>query len=136
MTAVLCEQVILHTGDMRWASRMARHPALLRVQVDLLYLDTTYAAPKHVHPPQVRYYPASRTFTKTLVTCRGPFPGNKAACLFVCKVFCINIRPAMGRFLCWDEALCRGMIPLTALITRWRRDLCLLLYRRRRLPRW
>ena len=32
---------------------MASHPALRRLRVDLLYLDTTYAAPKHVHPPQV-----------------------------------------------------------------------------------
>ena len=32
--AGLWEHVILHTGDMRWASSIARHPALLRVQVD------------------------------------------------------------------------------------------------------
>lgn len=55
--APLHEQVILHTGDMRWAAPMAQHPALRRVRVDLLYMDTTYAAPKHVHPPQARAPP-------------------------------------------------------------------------------
>ena len=38
---------------MRWQHSMADHPALRGVQVDLLYMDTTYAAPKHLHPPQV-----------------------------------------------------------------------------------
>ena len=51
LTAML--QVILHTGDMRWQHSMAGHPALRQLSVDLLYMDTTYAAPKHVHPPQV-----------------------------------------------------------------------------------
>lgn len=31
---------------------MARHPALSRVRVDTLMLDTTYAAPRHTLPPQ------------------------------------------------------------------------------------
>ena len=48
----LC-QAILHTGDMRWQHSMVDHPALRGIQVDLLYMDTTYAVPKHLHPPQV-----------------------------------------------------------------------------------
>ncbi|KAK9832766.1 hypothetical protein WJX84_012067 [Apatococcus fuscideae] len=45
-------QLILHTGDLRWHSGMAEHPALKGKPLDVLYLDTTYALPKHVHPPQ------------------------------------------------------------------------------------
>ncbi|KAK9806253.1 hypothetical protein WJX72_007365 [[Myrmecia] bisecta] len=45
-------RVILHVGDMRWHPRLGRHPALRAVKVDLLYLDTTYASPKHVFPCQ------------------------------------------------------------------------------------
>ena len=47
-------QNILHTGDMRWHARMARHPALRARRIDLLFLDTTYASPQHVFPSQVR----------------------------------------------------------------------------------
>lgn len=45
---------ILHCGDMRWQPGMADHPALAGKPLDILYLDTTYAAPRHLHPPQVR----------------------------------------------------------------------------------
>lgn len=48
-----CGQVILHTGDMRWHPRMGRHPALKNQRIDMLFLDTTYASPKHVFPCQV-----------------------------------------------------------------------------------
>jgi Cft2 family RNA processing exonuclease len=44
---------ILHCGDMRWQPAMAQHPALAGRPLDVLYLDTTYAAPRHLHPPQV-----------------------------------------------------------------------------------
>lgn len=44
---------ILHCGDMRWQPGMAQHPALVGQPLDVLYLDTTYAAPRHLHPPQV-----------------------------------------------------------------------------------
>ncbi|KAK9918001.1 hypothetical protein WJX75_000449 [Coccomyxa subellipsoidea] len=46
------EQVILHTGDMRWHPRMGRHPALKNERIDMLFLDTTYASPKHIFPCQ------------------------------------------------------------------------------------
>ena len=46
-------QVILHTGDMRWNPRMGRHPALAKQRIDQLFLDTTYASPKHTFPSQV-----------------------------------------------------------------------------------
>ncbi|CAL8471261.1 g10803 [Coccomyxa elongata] len=46
------EQVILHTGDMRWHPRMGRHAALAKQRIDMLFLDTTYASPKHVFPCQ------------------------------------------------------------------------------------
>ena len=48
-----CVQMILHTGDMRWKAGMEKHPALQAVKVHTLILDTTYASPAHVHPPQV-----------------------------------------------------------------------------------
>jgi hypothetical protein len=44
---------ILHCGDMRWQPAMVQHPALIEQPLDVLYLDTTYAAPRHLHPPQV-----------------------------------------------------------------------------------
>lgn len=44
---------ILHCGDMRWQPGMADHPALAGRSLDVLYLDTTYASPRHLHPPQV-----------------------------------------------------------------------------------
>ena len=46
-------QVILHTGDMRWNPRMGKHPALAKQRIDQLFLDTTYASPKHTFPSQV-----------------------------------------------------------------------------------
>ena len=46
-------QVILHTGDMRWHPRMGKHPALAKQRIDQLFLDTTYASPKHTFPSQV-----------------------------------------------------------------------------------
>lgn len=46
--------MILHTGDMRWHPRMGQHPALRGRRIDLLFMDTTYGLPKHVHPPQVQ----------------------------------------------------------------------------------
>ena len=46
-------QNILHTGDMRWKPSLADAPALQGLRIDLLFLDTTYASPKHTHPPQV-----------------------------------------------------------------------------------
>ena len=46
-------QNILHTGDMRWHPRMGKHPALAKQRVDQLFLDTTYASPKHTFPSQV-----------------------------------------------------------------------------------
>jgi len=49
-------QTILHTGDMRWQDSMAQHPALLKQKIDYLFLDTTYASPKHTHPPQVTQF--------------------------------------------------------------------------------
>ena len=48
-----CAQNILHTGDMRWHPRMGKHPALAKQRVDQLFLDTTYASPKHTFPSQV-----------------------------------------------------------------------------------
>lgn len=49
--------MILHTGDMRWQPSMAQHPALRGQHIDLLFMDTTYGSPKHVHPPQARARP-------------------------------------------------------------------------------
>lgn len=49
-------KVILHTGDFRWQEWMAALPALRRVRVDTLYLDTTYAQPRWALPPQVRVH--------------------------------------------------------------------------------
>ena len=46
-------QLILHTGDLRWHAGMAEHPAIKGQPLDVLYLDTTYCLPKHVHPHQV-----------------------------------------------------------------------------------
>eukprot|EP00198_Chlamydomonas_reinhardtii_P013635 XP_001702972.1 predicted protein [Chlamydomonas reinhardtii] len=43
---------ILHTGDMRWQRWMRDQPGLAGVRVDTLYLDTTYALPRHRLPPQ------------------------------------------------------------------------------------
>jgi len=48
---------MLHTGDMRWQPSMGAHPALRGQHIDLLFMDTTYGSPKHVHPPQARPYP-------------------------------------------------------------------------------
>lgn len=59
------QQVILHTGDMRWNPRMGKHPALANQRIDQLFLDTTYASPKHTFPSQVWHFTSSRHL------CRG-----------------------------------------------------------------
>ena len=38
---------VLHTGDMRFHPRMKCYPPLQRLFIDRIYLDTTYAHPKH-----------------------------------------------------------------------------------------
>uniref|UniRef100_A0A383V4K8 Metallo-beta-lactamase domain-containing protein n=1 Tax=Tetradesmus obliquus TaxID=3088 RepID=A0A383V4K8_TETOB len=43
---------ILHTGDCRWQDALRSGSCLARMRVDTLMLDTTYAHPKHTHPPQ------------------------------------------------------------------------------------
>lgn len=47
---------ILHTGDFRACSDHLTHPTLLRngklIDIDILYLDTTYCKPEHVFPSQ------------------------------------------------------------------------------------
>lgn len=42
----------LHTGDMRYHPRMKEIPALKGAKIDKLFLDTTYAHPKHQFRPQ------------------------------------------------------------------------------------
>lgn len=42
----------LHTGDMRYHPRMKDYPALQAAKIDRIYLDTTYAHPKHQFQPQ------------------------------------------------------------------------------------
>lgn len=61
-------QVILHTGDMRWHPRMGQHPALRGRRIDLLFMDTTYGLPKHVHPPQVQRTISSSVFPKNQIS--------------------------------------------------------------------
>ncbi|GAQ83770.1 putative DNA repair metallo-beta-lactamase family protein [Klebsormidium nitens] len=45
-------QVILHTGDFRYHERMADYPSLRNTLIDTIYLDTTYAYPRHTFPSQ------------------------------------------------------------------------------------
>lgn len=52
---------VLHVGDFRWRSVMAEEAALQGCPLDVLFLDTTYANPRHDHPPQV--YPLSLAFS-------------------------------------------------------------------------
>lgn len=42
----------LHTGDMRYHPRMKEYPALQNIKIDRIFLDTTYAHPKHQFRPQ------------------------------------------------------------------------------------
>lgn len=42
----------LHTGDLRFCPAMKLYPAIQNVKIDRLYLDTTYAHPKHTFMPQ------------------------------------------------------------------------------------
>lgn len=44
--------VVLHTGDCRWQNRLKETSPLRSVQVDTLFLDTTYCHSRHVFPPQ------------------------------------------------------------------------------------
>lgn len=43
---------ILHTGDMRWQDWIRTDTILARTRVDVLYMDATYAAPRHAFPSQ------------------------------------------------------------------------------------
>ena len=40
-------KIFLHTGDMRYHPRMQLYPALQNIRIDKIFLDTTYAHPKH-----------------------------------------------------------------------------------------
>ena len=40
-------KIFLHTGDMRYHPRMQQYPALRNIRIDKIFLDTTYAHPKH-----------------------------------------------------------------------------------------
>ena len=42
----------LHTGDMRYCPEMKLYAALQNIKIDKIYLDTTYAHPKHTFMPQ------------------------------------------------------------------------------------
>jgi Cft2 family RNA processing exonuclease len=42
----------LHTGDMRYRPKMKLYPALQGIKIDKIFLDTTYAHPKHSFPSQ------------------------------------------------------------------------------------
>eukprot|EP00762_Andalucia_godoyi_P003095 ANDGO_00987.mRNA.1 DNA cross-link repair protein SNM1 len=42
----------LHTGDFRADPHVVHFPLLKTVKIDILFLDTTYCAPRHVFPPQ------------------------------------------------------------------------------------
>ncbi len=50
---------VLHTGDFRWEAGyladMLRHPALSSAAIDALFLDNTYANPRHAHSKLVLY---------------------------------------------------------------------------------
>ncbi|GBG30696.1 DNA ligase 1 [Hondaea fermentalgiana] len=48
------QELFLHCGDMRYAPRMQDFPALqnVRNKLDTIFLDSTYANPKHVFPTQ------------------------------------------------------------------------------------
>jgi DNA cross-link repair 1A protein len=40
-------KIFLHTGDMRFHKKMKSYPALQNIKIDKIFLDTTYAHPKH-----------------------------------------------------------------------------------------
>ena len=40
-------KVYLHTGDMRYHPKMKNYAALQNIKIDKIFLDTTYAHPKH-----------------------------------------------------------------------------------------
>lgn len=40
-------KIYLHTGDMRYHPKMKKYPALQNIKIDKIFLDTTYAHPKH-----------------------------------------------------------------------------------------
>lgn len=45
--AAAYSKIFLHTGDMRFHKRMKSYPALQNIKIDQIFLDTTYAHPKH-----------------------------------------------------------------------------------------
>ena len=82
-------QNILHTGDMRWHPRMGKHPALAKQRVDQLFLDTTYASPKHTFPSQVGTCQSCAELAYKLI---------KGKCLSLTAV------PCATRSKCWGLA--------------------------------
>lgn len=44
---VAYSKIFLHTGDMRFHEKMKSYPALQNIKIDQIFLDTTYAHPKH-----------------------------------------------------------------------------------------
>ena len=48
-------KVYLHTGDMRYHPKMKNYAALQNLKIDKIFLDTTYAHPKHKVNTCIRY---------------------------------------------------------------------------------
>ena len=53
-------KIYLHTGDMRYHPKMKNYAALQNIKIDKIFLDTTYAHPKHkvnkrLHPPIIHF---------------------------------------------------------------------------------
>jgi DNA cross-link repair 1A protein len=84
----------LHTGDFRFHPRMASYPALRKVQLHTLFLDTTYSTPKWKFPDQDD---AIASMAKIMKRQRSKQPGAYAVCANDCRrsVVC-------GKHCCYD----------------------------------
>lgn len=97
----------IHCGDMRYSPKLLDNPHLARFRnTDGVFLDTTYAHPRHAFPAQVRQTAARHTLAPPTLLCAAAHAGSNKSGALRCR------RTPGGCAL--HTALCLSVQPLSA----------------------